>query len=260
MKYRFGIVSATVVSAIALWSIWIIEAGTETAADHSALAQLERTDGDGAPITIGTSAAEMDVENGDRGVEAAIGNGSGAVEDSFVFARASPAEIENAIYQRIAEQPDLKLTSLSSVECDTSRCRIVFTGVDANPQYVGEYGELYSALRNPPWDAYRPTSGGMGTREVSPGAREYVLEFTYVALVDSSDDPEVAARQNAACAGAWARVTQLRGSNEYIRMAGDKTAEYLALAAGTLGLEEARRFADELQFGPLTHECHAFPY
>jgi len=177
-----------------------------------------------------------------------------------VFGRVSPAEIESAVYQRIAQQSGLELTSLTSVQCDTLRCRIVFSGVEANPQYVDEYRDLSTALMNPPWNDYRPTSSSMGTREVSPGAREYVLDFTYVALVNASDDPEVAARQHAACAGAWARVTQLRGNNEYIRMAHERAAEHLELAARTLGLEEAQHVADELQFGPLTRECHASAY
>jgi hypothetical protein len=218
--------------------------------------------GDVADITLEVAAAQPVVLEGrDRGADVpAIGDGAGDAAGSSVFGRVSPAEIESAVYQRIAEQPGLRLTSLTSVECDTLRCRIVFSGVEANPQYVDEYRDLPSALMNPPWDDYRPTSSSMGTREVSPGAREYVLEFTYVALVNASDDPEVAARQHAACAGAWARVTQLRGSNEYIRTARERAAEQLDIAAGTLGLEEAQRLADTLQFGPLTRECRAFPY
>jgi hypothetical protein len=164
-----------------------------------------------------------------------------------------------AHFQRLKFEA-LELTSLTSVECDTLRCRIVFTGVEPNPQYVDAYRDLSAALMNPPWNDYRPTSGSMGTREVSPGAREYVLEFTYVALVNASDDSQVAARQDAACAGAWTRVTQLRGSKEYVRMAHEQAAEHLQRAARTLGLEEAQRLADRLQFGPLTRECQAFPY
>jgi len=81
-----------------------------------------------------------------------------------------------------------------------------------------------------------------------------------VALVDTSDDPEIAARQHAACAGAWARVTQQRGSSDYIRGAHARAAEWLEMSVSVLGLEEAQRLADELQFGPLTQDCHATPY
>jgi hypothetical protein len=197
---------------------------------------------------------------GDRAIDAAIGDEAEGMAGSRVFDRASPAEIEAAVYQRISAQPGLKLTSLTSVECNPLRCVIVFTGVEANPQYVNEYHDLMSALGQPPWDNYQPTQSSLSTREVAPGAREYVLEFAYVALVHASNDPRVAARQEAACAGAWTRVTELRGSNEYMRMAHERAGKHLEQAARTLGIEEARRLASELQFGPLTRECGAMPY
>lgn len=217
---------------------------------------------DVADITIAPSAVPTGgPEDGDRVVEApTIGRAAESAASAQVFGRVSPDDIENAIYQRIAEQTGLRLAILTSVECDTSRCTIVFSGVDANPRYVDEYGDLASALMKPPWNDYRPTQSSMGTREVSPGAREYLLELRYVALVNASDDPEAAARQHAACAGAWARVTQQRGSSEYIRVAHERAAEHLELAARTLGLEKAQHVADELQFGPLARECHAMPY
>jgi hypothetical protein len=177
-----------------------------------------------------------------------------------LFGRVSPAEIEGAVYQRIAEQAGLKLTSLNAVECGLRTCTVVFSGVHANPQYTDEYSDLLSALMRPPWKDYQPTSGSIGTREVSPGAKEYVIGFTYVALVDASDDPEIAARQQAACAGAWTRVTQQRGSDDYIRGAHERAAEWLEMSASTLGSDEAVRLADELQFGPLTRGCNAMPY
>lgn len=114
-----------------------------------------------------------------------------------LFGRVSPAELENAVHQRLAEQPGLKLTSLSAVDCDLRTCTVVFSGLDANPQYTDEYTVLLTAVYKSPWKDYQLTSGSIGTREVSPGAREYVIGFSYVALVDTSDDPESAARQHA---------------------------------------------------------------
>jgi hypothetical protein len=261
MKYRFGIVLAIVLSALALGSVWMIENGTDTAPDRLASVQIERPDGDHADTEVEGSAAQIDdLEEGGRMIDTVTGDEAGGSASSLVFGRASPAQIESTVYQRIAEQPGLELTSLRSVECDTLRCTIVFSGVDVNPRYVDKYHELDSALGRPPWHDYQPTQSSLGTREVAPGVREYVLEFTYVALVNASDEPQVAGRQHAACAGAWTRVAQLRGSNEYMRMARERAAEHLEIAARTLGLEEARRLATELQFGPLTRECHAMPY
>jgi hypothetical protein len=261
MKYRFGIVLAIVLSALALFTIWMIESGTDTAPDRLASAPAERPDGDGADPGGGVSAIQTDdLEDGGRVIDTVTGDEADGSASSRMFGRASPAQIESAVYQRIAEQPGLELTSLTSVECDTLRCTIGFSGVDVNPRHVDKYHELDRALGRPPWDDYQPTQSSLGTREVAPGVREYVLEFTYVALVNASDDPQIAARQDAACAGAWTRVTELRGSNEYMRMARERAAEHFEMAARTLGSEEARRLSNELQFGPLTRECHAMPY
>ena len=211
-----------------------------------------------ADSTLDPSAVEtVDLGNTDRATEApTLGDG---FDDASLFGRASPTEIENALYQRIAERPGLRLVTLS-VECGTLRCNVVFSGVETNPHFVDEYRDLQSALSRPPWHDYQPTQGSWGTREVSPGVREYVMELTYVALVDLSADPEIAAQQHAACAGAWARVTELRGSEEYIRTAHEQAAKYLELGAATLGPEEAKRIAARLEFGPLTRECGALPY
>ena len=251
MKYRVGIALATVIFSIALLSEWIVQNGTKTTTDNPVSAP-ESDSGDRADVPAETPAMPT--------VDLAYQKRPEADDAARVFGRVSPAEIEDAVLQRIAELSGLELTSLTSVECDKLRCSIVFTGLETNPQYTDEYSELLGALMNPPWNDYQPTSGSIGTREISPGAREYVLGFTYVALVEASDDPEIAARQHAACAGAWARVTQQRGSSDYIRMAHDRAAEYLDLAAGVIGPEEAQRAADALQFGPLTRECHAAPY
>jgi hypothetical protein len=257
MKYRFGIPLAVIVLASVLWFVSHTEDGTERVTQDT----IEHNAGDAPDTTTEASEIETaDLEDGDPVVEEEAAVVADEAAGELMFGRASPADIENDVYQRIADQPGLELTSLTSVECDTLRCSIVFTGVEANPQYTDEYGELLSALAKPPWDDYQPTASSIGTRELAPGAREYVLAFTYVALVDASDDPRVAARQHAACAGAWTRVTQLRGSDEYMRMAREQAAEHFELAAGVLGSEEAQLLADALQFGPLTRECNAAPY
>ncbi len=239
--------------AIVLWSVWFVENDIETAADDFASAEIENTAKKPA-----YSPAEAAAE---RAIDSEIhGRPQGAADASGLFGRVSPAEVEGAVHQRIAEQSGLKLTSLSAVECDHRTCTVVFGGLDENPQYTDEYSDLLGRLTDPPWKDFRPTSGSIGTREVSPGAREYVVGFTYVALVDVSDDPETAARQHAACAGAWARVTEQRGSDDYLRGAHEESAEWLEMSARVLGLEEAQRLADELRYGPLTRDCHATPY
>lgn len=253
MKYGVGIAAATIIVAVILWFAWIAENEARTAADDFESADVEKMADESAESPSGASTEGM--------IDPEIRDRPQTPDDAAdLFGRASPAEIEDAILQRIAEQSGLEFTSLNSVGCDENTCTIVFGGTAVNPQYVGEYGDLPSALTSPPWKDYQPTSSSISTREVSPGSREYVIAFTYVALVDGSADPEIAARQHAACAGAWARVTQQRGSDDYIRGAHERAAEWLEVSARVLGLEEAQRLADELQFGPLTRDCRATPY
>jgi hypothetical protein len=253
MKYGVGIAAAIIIVAVIVWSARIAKDETRTATDDFASADVEETAGESAD-SPSVDSTEWIIDPEIRGRQQEADDAAG------LFGRVGPAEIEAAVSQRIAEQSGLELTSLNSVDCDINTCTIVFGGVDVNPQHVGEYSDLPNALTNPPWKDYQPTSASISTREVSPGAREYVIAFTYVALVDGSADPEIAARQHAACAGAWARVTQQRGSDDYIRGAHERAAEWLEMSASVLGLEEAQRLAGELQFGPLTQDCHAMPY
>jgi hypothetical protein len=139
-------------------------------------------------------------------------------------------------------------------------CRITFSGPEVNPEYVDGYSGLMAALTGPPWNDYRPTQSSLGRREISPGVREFVIEFTYIVLEDISDDPRIRARQHAACAGAWARVTELRGSKSYMRTAREQAAKQLEIAAEEIGLNQAQRLAEELKFGPLARDCNAMPY
>jgi hypothetical protein len=205
-----------------------------------------------ASVSVSSGAAQVPLP-----LELDLSQGPSAVDS---IDRAPPADIESAVYQRIAQQAGLKLTNLSSVDCDTLRCRILFSGTDVNPRYVDGYTGLMAALTNPPWEDYMPTQSSIGRQEISPGIREYVIEFTYVALQDVSEDPRIRARQHAACAGAWTRVTRLRGSDDYIRTAYEQAAKHLDIAALAIGLDEAKRLAEELKFGPLARDCHAMPY
>lgn len=253
MTYRVGIVAAAIILAFVLRSVWFIENDTEATSGKLTSVEIEgNVRGPPGSSTEVDAESIIDAENYEQPQESGVAANS--------FGRVSPAEIENDVMQRIAEQPDLELTSLNSVNCDVRTCTVTFTGLDADPQFVGDYSDLYDMLLRTTSDDYRPTSGSISTREVSPGAREYVVGISYVALVDTSDDKETAARQHAACAGAWARVTQQRGSDDYIRGAHERSAEWLDRSARVLGLEEAQHLADELKYGPLTRDCHAVPY
>lgn len=57
----------------------------------------------------------------------------------------------------------------------------------AGSAVLNEYSDFLTALTSPPWRDCQPTSGSIGTRATSPGAKEYVIEFTYVAFVDTSE-------------------------------------------------------------------------
>jgi hypothetical protein len=200
---------------------------------------------------------------GNSAAQVVVSTESGGVQRESVIEsidRLNPSQVESAVYQRIAEQPGLELVSLSDVTCDELRCRVLFSGPEVNPQYVDRYFGLMAALTDPPWNEYRPTQSTLGRREISPGVREFVLEFTYIVLEDVSDEPRIRARQQAACAGAWARVTELRGSASYMRTAHEQAAKQLDLAAREIGLDEAQRLAEALQFGPLARDCYAMPY
>lgn len=246
-----AVAAAIAVLAIALYSAWI--AKSDTVAVDIASADIESTvEGSLDSQIVPSTTRTIDPDHPERHEDADDAAG--------LFGRVSPADIESAILQRIAEQSGLKLTSLNAVDCDARTCQVVFSGVDVNPQYVDAYSDLLGVLTDPHWNDFMPTSGSIGTREVSPGVREYVIGLTYVALVDASADPETAARQQAACAGAWARVTGQRGSDDYIRGAHEQAAEWLEMSARVLGFELAQRLADDLPFGPLTRDCHAMPY
>lgn len=253
MSTRVGIAATIVMLTFALLAAWITHSDNQTPTDDFASADVKSKLDEATRDPIQASmASTIDPKDRERAQDSNVA--------ADLFGRVSPGEIEGAVHQRLAEQSGLTLVSLNAVSCDFRTCAVVFSGLDPDPQYTDKYNDLLSALTGPPWTDYQPTSGSIGTQEVSPGAREYVIGFTYVALVDASADPVIAARQQAACSGAWARVTEQRGSDDYIRRAHEQSAEWLEMSASVLGLEQAQRLAEELRYGPLTRDCHAKPY
>lgn len=169
-------------------------------------------------------------------------------------------ELERRIRQYIGQVPGLRMTSLNSVQCDDIKCEIVFTGTDANPQYVDQYSEFSDKLwRQVSDDGFVEfLTGGLGTREVAAGAKEYVMGFTYVPIDAPSRDPQETARQHAACAGAWlARADEAQSKNfeETAGQAREMAEREFAIAAPVLGREEAERIAASRARGPLLAEC-----
>jgi hypothetical protein len=109
------------------------------------------------------------------------------------------------------------------------------------------------------WADVRVLSSSVGTHEIAPGARETVLSFEYQPLVDLSDDPLIAARQQARCSAAWVRQTTNPTPDEYVRKYLEIAEQHLALAAAVLGEEEAERIAAQTHGGPLIRECRLTP-
>jgi hypothetical protein len=167
---------------------------------------------------------------------------------------ASPDEIERQIEQFFAEQSGLALVTLSSIDCGATACEIALAGTVVNPRTADSFSGVFQRLfaRR---DAFRILSGGLGTREIAPGAREYVISFEYQPFVDSSPDPLIAARQYAACAAAWRRQTENPTPTDVARQYLGVADRYVALAASVLGEDEAARVAAETRGGPLIREC-----
>ena len=127
----------------------------------------------------------------------------------------TPEQIEDRVLEYIAEQTGFPITSIGSVECDELQCEISLTSTDPNPRFVDrfwDFGTNLSRRQYGPDGDFVPLTSGTGTREIAPGAREYVWGFTYVAIEPLSGDPATAARQHAACAGAWFAREELAGS------------------------------------------------
>jgi hypothetical protein len=167
---------------------------------------------------------------------------------------AEPDEVERQIEQFFAEQSGLALVSISSIDCGATACEIALAGTETNPRYVDAYSDVFGRLLARRND-FRVLSGGLGTREIAPGAREYVISFEYQPFVDLSPDPLIAARQYAACAAAWRRQTENPTPTDIARQYLEEADRYVALAASVLGEYEAARIAAETRGGPLIREC-----
>lgn len=170
---------------------------------------------------------------------------------------AEPEDIERQLAQFIAQQPGLAIVSLSSIDCSATACEIALSGTEVNPRYVGAYSGLQDKLLQAPWNDFRILFGGISTREIAPGAREYTIGFEYQPLVDLSADPLIAARQYAACAAAWRRQTEIGPHpDDDVRYYLERAEHYVALAASVLGEPEATRVAAETHGGPLIRDCN----
>lgn len=173
-------------------------------------------------------------------------------------AYAQPADIERRILQLFAERRP-NVLSINSVHCSRTDCEVAFLGTTVNPRTIDSRTDPGQLLHTERWREFRILSSSAGTREIAPGAREYVTTFTYQPLVDLSADPTVAARQQAACAAAWRRQTTNPTPDEYVRQYLAIAEEHLALAAAILGREAAERIARETDLGPLIRECGLQP-
>lgn len=168
---------------------------------------------------------------------------------------AEPDEIERQLAQFIAQQPGIEIVSLSSIECGATTCEIALTGAEVNPRYVDAYSDLYHKLSSAGGNDFLIRSAGLGTREIAPGAREYVITFDYRPYVDLSADPLIAARQYAACAAFWRQQTEFPAPDDVLRGYLDRAEHYVALAASVLGEEEAARIAADTRGAPVIRGC-----
>jgi hypothetical protein len=174
---------------------------------------------------------------------------------------AEPTQVEDAILQLLAQQPRLALVSINSVKCSATTCEIAFSGADLNSRAVGPGAmEIQTSLFAQRWADVRVLSSGVGTREIVPGARETVFSFEYQPLVDLSDDPLIAARQQARCSAAWVRQTTNPTPDDVVRQYLEIAQQRLVLASAVLGEEEAERIAARTHGGPLIRECGLTPW
>lgn len=170
---------------------------------------------------------------------------------------AQPAQLENLLLQLVARQPGLEVVALS-VSCDAARCEIALQGQEISPAHVGAYSDLNHLVLAEPWQDFLILSGGIGTREIAPGVREYVIGFEYQAYEDLSDDSTIAARQQAACAAAWRRQTENPAPDDVVRSYLEEADRRLALTAAVLGRAEAERVVVgrlAIRGGPRIREC-----
>ncbi|HET7608054.1 MAG TPA: hypothetical protein VFL84_05215 [Gammaproteobacteria bacterium] len=238
------VVGTAAIAAVGLWRASLSVGDTErvasdfqTPASASASASAASTNGDNAPT------------------EALVIDPAWRTPSSPSPRYAEPEEIERQLEQFIAEQPGLEIVSLSSIECGATTCEIALTGTEVNPRYVDAYSELNRRLSQGPWTDFIIRSGGLSTREIAPGAREYVIGFDYRPYVDLSADPLIAARQYAACAAFWRQQTEFPAPDDVVRGYLERVDHYVALAASVLGEDEAARIAADNRGAPVIRGC-----
>jgi hypothetical protein len=241
------LLGAAALAAIGLWRQSLTFGVREIEASGSSSSTVPKP-ATPSPIPNSTSAGALGAAT--REVDVAPGTSS-SPEPRY----AEPDEIETQLGQFFAAQPRLEIVSLSSIDCSATQCQIALTGSEVNPRYVDTYSDLYKKVSAAPWNDFRVRSSGLGTREIAPGAREYVISFEYQPLVDLSADPLIAARQYAACAAAWRRATENPTPDEIVRGYLEEAERNIALAASVLGDAEATRIATETRGGPVIRVC-----
>jgi len=161
--------------------------------------------------------------------------------------------------QYLGTMSSLELTSIGTVRCNDEQCEIRFTGTDANPRYVDSYSKVQERLMKLGWaDGVVMLTSGLGTQEVAPGAREYLLGFTYAIVDAPSGDAEGAALQHVACARAWRARSQRAAAMELperVREARGFEALEVAEAVPVLGEAEVERIVQLRDAGPLLEQC-----
>ena len=242
------VAAAAVITAIGLWRRSLPVDSTENAVSDSGESV--------APEAVSASPSPIFTTTGNAAVEPRAIDPAWRTPSSPSPRYAEPEEIERQLGQFLAQQTGLDIVSLSSIDCGATTCEIALTGTEVNPRYVDAYSDLNDKLTGTAWNDFLIRTGGLGTREIAPGAREYVISFEYQPLVDLSADPLIAARQYAACAAAWRWKTEIGPvPDDVARYYLDQADHYVALAASVLGSEEAARVAAETRGGPLIRDC-----
>jgi hypothetical protein len=88
-----------------------------------------------------------------------------------------PSNIEARIWEYFAHRQKTNIISINSVECTETNCVIEFSSTDTNPQYVDAFSDLTSGMYTQNWNVQ---SGSIGTREIAPGARVFVISISNV--------------------------------------------------------------------------------
>jgi hypothetical protein len=97
-----------------------------------------------------------------------------------------PTNIENLIWEYFAHRGKSNITSIISVECTPTDCEIVFTGTEINPRVVDTFSDLHDDMYSQPWGVRQ---SGIGTVELAPGVRAYVIGISNIPFDESLRAP-----------------------------------------------------------------------